>query len=65
MSGSYANAAARRRRVGGVPVPPSIHQGQGYAAMRQQAQPVSHDSMSQYPQPPPFVTVRPDVPPYA
>ena len=53
MSGSYANAAARRRRAGGAPVPPSTHQGQGYAAMRQQAQPVSHDSMSQYPHPPP------------
>ena len=52
MSGSYANAAARRR-AGGAPVPPSTHQGQGYAAMRQQAQPVSHDSMSQYPHPPP------------
>ena len=53
MSGSYANAAARRRRAGGAPVPPSTHQGQGYAALRQQTQPISHDSMNQYPHPPP------------
>ena len=54
MSGSYANAAARRRRAGGASAPVSNSQSnQGYASVRQQYQQESFNTSNQYQSVPP------------